>query len=192
MEIHRYEKVWIAVSLVFIVGLIASVVYGVTAANVGAVGNAGTQVNSSDLTNSQFADPGGHWDGPDHYVVHVIARQFLFQPGTERPITVPANATVTFYVTSADVVHGFEVVGTDVNVMAIPGQVTVATTEFDHPTTYGIVCNEYCGAGHQDMQGQIVVVPRSVLPRRAGANGTTATQNDTAPLQATTAGGVTR
>lgn len=170
MEIHRLEKIWIAVSLLFIVGLIASIVYGVAAVGVGTVDDSGQQLDPSGLDDTEFADPGGHWASDDHYVVHVVARQFLFQPGTQEPIMVPANTTVTFYVTSPDVVHGFYVVGTQLNAMVIPGQITEVTTEFDEPKTYGVVCHEYCGAGHQSMAGQLVVVPADAMPRNATGN----------------------
>ncbi|MFB6078815.1 MAG: cytochrome c oxidase subunit II [Halarchaeum sp.] len=187
MDIHRYEKIWIGVSLVFIVGLMASIVYGVVAVGATTVGDSGETVAANDLSNTTFGDPGGHWASDDHYVVNVVAQQFQFRPGTREPVVVPANTTVTFRLTSPDVVHGFEVVGTSVNAMVIPGQVTVATTRFDRPTTYGVVCNEYCGAGHQNMEGQIVVVPRETL-RNASANGTAASL--AAPSADAPAGGV--
>lgn len=33
------------------------------------------------------------------------------------------------------------------------------TVEFDDPGEYGVVCNEYCGFNHHEMEGQIHVVP---------------------------------
>ena len=165
MDVHRFEAIWIAVSIVLIVGWIATVTYGA----VGPPGiemiddSGGTVDDPTDPTASDaFREPGVYEDGPDRYAVYVLARQFNFQPGTGTPIRVPAGSTVTFYVTSSDVIHGFEVVGTNVNAMVIPGQVSAFTVEFDpadEPVTYGIVCNEYCGAGHHVMEGQLVVVP---------------------------------
>ena len=181
MEIHRLEKIWIAVSLVFIVALIASIVYGVAGIGVGTIGDTGQQLDPNGLEDTRFADPGGHWVDDDHYVVNVVARQFLFQPGPQEPIMVPANTTVTFYVTSPDVVHGFDVVGTQLNAMVIPGQETKLTTEFDEPKSYGIICHEYCGAGHQSMAGQLVVVPADEIPKNASAaSGNATTTNASA------------
>lgn len=177
MDIHRYEKIWIAISVLLIIGLITSIVYGVTAKNIGTVRKSHQHINSNNLSNTKFANPGGHWAGPNHYVVHVVGRQWLWQPGSSNPIMVPTNTTVTFYVTSADVVHGFEVVGSKVNVMAIPGQVNKFSTKFNHPKSYGIICNEYCGAGHQNMQGQLVAVPRSTL--KNNTTGTNVTSSNT-------------
>ncbi|MFB6153310.1 MAG: cytochrome c oxidase subunit II [Halodesulfurarchaeum sp.] len=159
MKIHRYEKVWIAVSLALIVGFIATVAYGAVGAGVEMVADDGGTIDPNNIGETPFADPGVRKVGSDRYEVYVVAQQFLFRPGTSKPIRVPAHSTVTFHVTSTDVVHGFQVVGTNLNLMVIPGQVTTATVHFDEPGTYGIVCNEYCGSGHHAMEGKIVVVP---------------------------------
>lgn len=159
MEIHRYEKIWTAVALLLIVGLIATVTYGAVGPGVKMVDDSGGTIDSGSLGETEFADPGVTKTGENQYEVHVVARQFLFQPGTTSPIRVPANSEVTFYITSSDVVHGFEIAGTNVNTMAIPGQVAEITVRFDQPAEYGIVCHEYCGAGHHTMAGQLVVVP---------------------------------
>ncbi|MFB6122143.1 MAG: cytochrome c oxidase subunit II [Haloferacaceae archaeon] len=160
MDIHRYEKLWTAAALLLIVGFIATVTYGAVGPGVKMVDDSGGTVDADNLGNTEFSDPGVRKVGQNEYEVYVVARQFLFQPGTTQPIRVPANSRVTFYITSADVIHGFEVVGTNVNTMAIPGQVAEITVRFDEPAEYGIVCNEYCGAGHHTMEGQLVVVPQ--------------------------------
>ncbi|WP_435067336.1 cytochrome c oxidase subunit II [Haloplanus sp. C73] len=159
MEIHRYEKIWTVAALLIIVGFIATVTYGTVGAGVKMVDDSGGTVDPGSLDDTEFSDPGVTQVGEDEYEVHVVARQFLFQPGTSEPIRVPANSEVTFYITSADVVHGFELVGTNVNTMVIPGQVAEVTVRFDEPGEYGIVCHEYCGGGHHTMAGQLVVVP---------------------------------
>ena len=159
MEIHRYEKLWTVGALLLIVGLIATVTYGAVGPGVTMVDDSGGTVDADSLGDTEFSDPGVTQVGENEYEVHVVARQFLFQPGTAEPIRVPANSEVTFYITAADVVHGFELAGTNVNTMAVPGQVTEVTVRFDEPAQYGIVCHEYCGAGHHTMAGQLVVVP---------------------------------
>ena len=65
---------------------------------------------------------------------------------------------MTFYVTSADVVHGFFIPHTDINMMAIPGWVNEEThTSSRAPATYLLICHEYCGIGHQNMFAKIEV-----------------------------------
>ena len=68
----------------------------------------------------------------------------------------PVGAHVTFYVTSPEVEHGFSVPETGVNTMVTPGWADHTHT-FRTPGKFLLVCNEYCGAGHQIMAGDIEV-----------------------------------
>lgn len=101
-----------------------------------------------------FDHPGVRRLPDGNYEVYYIARVFMFDPQT---ITVPAGKKVTFYVTSADVVHGFYIAQTDVNLMAIPGWVNTASHTFATKGTYLLICHEYCGIGHQNMFAKIEV-----------------------------------
>lgn len=155
MHVHKYEKLWLIASLVLIVGFISTIVFGAVGAGVKMVDDGGGQVNASGLSeHPEFKDPGVRKVGPNEYEVYIIAQQFIFNPDT---IEVPANSNVTFYVTSRDVIHGFEVVKTNVNTMAVPGEVSKMTVRFDEPGTHGIVCNEYCGSSHHTMEGKLIV-----------------------------------
>ena len=166
MHIHRYEKLWFGLSLLLIVGFVATITFGAVGAGIKMVDDSGGTVDvdkiaGGNYADANFAEPGVRQVGSGEYEAHVVARRFAFQPD---PIVVPANSTVTFYVTSADVVHGFQVVGTNANTMVIPGQIAEVTVEFDEldgdePKEYGIVCHEFCGAGHEEMAGQLQVVP---------------------------------
>jgi len=170
MEIHRYEKLWFGLSLLLIVGFIGTITYGAVGAGVQMVSDTGGTVDPSYSTineNEKFAQQEGnraiHVEG-NEYEVAVIAQRFSFSPGTGDPITVPEDSRVTFYVTSPDVIHGFSLVGTNLNTMVIPGQIAEVTVEFDEldgdePKEYGIICHEFCGAGHEEMAGQLQVVP---------------------------------
>ena len=91
---------------------------------------------------------------PGNYEVYVLAQMWQFTPAT---ITVPQGSRVTFYVTSKDVQHGFKIQGTNINMMALPGEVGRLTATFDTPGTYNFLCHEYCGALHHTMYGQLVV-----------------------------------
>lgn len=97
----------------------------------------------------------------EKYDVYLIARMWFFDPNTvpapDSTIAIPAGAEVTFYVTSIDVQHGFKVQDTNVNFMAVPGEVSKLTTTFDEPGTYDYICTEYCGLGHASMYGTIVI-----------------------------------
>jgi cytochrome c oxidase subunit 2 len=167
VDIHRYEKLWTGASLLLIVGFIATVTYGAVAIGVTMVDDSGGTIDADSLgDHPEFGDPGVRAtmeDGERTADAWVVSRQFLYEPGTASPITVPVDTPVTFHVTSADVIHGFSLVGTNVNTMVIPGQVAEITVEFSETGEYGLVCHEYCGAGHHDMAGVVDVVPRAAF-----------------------------
>ena len=98
------------------------------------------------------------------YEIYMIAQMWKFSPGGmpplgagEPPISVPAGSTVTFYVTSKDIQHGFKIQDTNINMMVLPGEVSTLTATFDKPGVYNILCTEFCGANHHFMYGQITV-----------------------------------
>ena len=71
----------------------------------------------------------------------------------------PAGSTVHFEMTSIDVLHGIHIWDTSINAMIIPGQITRVSQTFNQPGEYGVVCHEYCGIGHHQMFGRVVVTP---------------------------------
>lgn len=163
MHVHRFEKLWIGLSLFLIVAFIGIVLFGFTVMDLKVPGiETGETVDPSTvLTQEPFSQPGVRKSSDGHYEVYVLAQQFLFRPGTGQPLTLPADTRITFHMTSPDVIHGFEVPGTNLNSMVIPGQISTFTTIFPEPGTYGIICHEYCGAAHHNMQGEIEIVPKS-------------------------------
>ncbi|MFB6187791.1 MAG: cytochrome c oxidase subunit II, partial [Halobacteriaceae archaeon] len=147
---------------VLILGFIVTIVYGALGPGVAMIGDTGHIVNPDNpIESPHFREPGVYQTSANTYSVYVLAQRFSFRPGTGTPIRIPADTKITFYITSPDVVHGFEVVGTNVNVMVIPGQISKITVRFDDPGTYHIICNEYCGAAHHAMEGTIIVVPQN-------------------------------
>jgi cytochrome c oxidase subunit 2 len=166
MEIHRYEKLWFGLSLLLIVAFIGTITYGAVGVGVQMVSDDGGTVDPDNIgEHEKFQD----WPQPraqhvegDQYEVAIQAIRFNFLPGGTQPIEVPENSEVTFYITSPDVTHGFNIVGTNVNTMVIPGQmaeITVEFGEYDEREEMGILCNEFCGAGHEEMAGEIHVLP---------------------------------
>ncbi|ELY48259.1 cytochrome c oxidase subunit II [Natronorubrum sulfidifaciens] len=155
MNIHSYEKLWLIAALLLIVGFIATITYGSVGLGIAMIDDSEDTVNPGSL-DEDFGEPRVEHVGENEYEAYVIAQTFTYRPD---PIEVPADSEVTFYVTSRDVIHSFSVVGTNVNTMVIPGEVSSMTVEFDDPGEYGIVCNEYCGDFHHTMEGQLHVVP---------------------------------
>ncbi|OLZ40477.1 cytochrome C oxidase subunit II [Natrinema saccharevitans] len=154
MRIHTYEKLWLVGSMVLIVGFIVTITYGSVGLGISMIDDEDENVAPTELNDDErFGEPRVEQVGDDEYAAYVVAQTFVFQPD---PIEVPANSEVTFHVTSRDVIHGFYVPGTNLNAMAIPGQVAEMSVEFDEPGEYGLICHEYCGSAHHDMEGLIV------------------------------------
>ena len=88
------------------------------------------------------------------YQVFAVAQMWQFLPSE---ISIPAGSEVDFYLTSKDVVHGFHIYEKNVNMMAVYGGINKTTVKFDEPGVYKIVCHEYCGVGHDNMEGKVLV-----------------------------------
>src|SRR6187399_2946162 len=92
--------------------------------------------------------------GEKDYEVHIVARMWSFEPPE---IALPPGSHVTIYITSLDVVHGFQIPGTNVNLMAVPGTVNVAEVRFDQAGSHLGICHEFCGMGHERMANRFVI-----------------------------------
>ena len=91
------------------------------------------------------------------YEVYAVAKMWGFMP---EDLTFPEGSTIDLYLTSDDVVHGFNIVKKGVNLMAVPGAITKTSVTFEDAGVYRVVCHEYCGAGHQYMMGKIIITPK--------------------------------
>ena len=89
------------------------------------------------------------------FEVRYVARMWSFEPAE---LILPEKSDVDFHVSSADVTHGFEVAGTNLNLMVVPGIVNSAHHRFDRKGEYLVLCHEYCGLNHQNMSSKIRVV----------------------------------
>jgi cytochrome c oxidase subunit 2 len=88
------------------------------------------------------------------YEVYYVASMWQFQPAE---VFIPVGSEVDMYLVSKDVVHGFNISSKNVNMMAVYGALNKVRVKFDKPGIYDIVCHEYCGVGHQNMRGQVIV-----------------------------------
>ena len=88
------------------------------------------------------------------YRVYYVAGMWQFEPAT---VEIPLESDMDIFLTSKDVVHGFFINKKDVNLMAVPGTINVTRVKFHKRGEYSIVCHEYCGVGHQNMEAKIIV-----------------------------------
>ena len=93
-------------------------------------------------------------------MVRAVGQQYSFTP---QCIVVPSETPVTLRATSADVVHGLLIEGTNVNTMLVPGYVSVLQTSFKAPAQHVMPCQEFCGLGHQGMWGKVKVVDKTAF-----------------------------
>ena len=154
---ERHERVWVFILIVMLTLLLIASMFFVVLDYGVVVGTAGFRTDpAASSTTAPATDAGLVRTGPNAYSVHMLGHIWAWTPS---PLHVPQGATVTFYVTSSDVLHGFEVQGTTINVTAVPGVTGTATYTFSRAGTYHIVCNEFCGVEHQAMIGRIIVDP---------------------------------
>ena len=78
--------------------------------------------------------------------VRAIGQQYSFTPSC---ILVPTDTPVTFRATSADVVHGFLIDGTNINLMLVPGYISSLGARFETPGERLMPCHESCSVGHE-------------------------------------------
>jgi len=158
MHVELYERIWMWAASVLVLAFLGTIIVMSAVQAVTPPSHLETIDPSSIANDPEFGSPGVR-PGPDGgVVVSVVAETFDFMPN---PIEVPANRPVTFRLTSADVIHGFEVVGTNANAMAIPGYVSQFTVTFPKPGEYLIACNEYCGLLHHNMVAKLIVKKES-------------------------------
>ncbi|AXH98374.1 cytochrome B5 [Sporosarcina sp. PTS2304] len=165
MHLHKYEKIWIAFGLgslvlfLLIIGFAAfwkgthpqSHIETIDPQNV----EAHESFQPENLGLTEVAD--------GKYVVNMVASAFNYDFGKEqdgtatKTIRIPKGSTVLFQITSKDVVHGFQVAGTNVNMMVEPGHISRYETVMKNTGEFTVVCNEYCGIGHHLMFGTVEV-----------------------------------
>lgn len=154
MLIERYEKIFMVLGGLFLLGAIVALGVSVVGGHASLPKPAGRIEPDQVTTTPPFDEPGVFQTGEDTYDVVMVAQAWQWTP---QEISVPAGAEVTFIVTSVDAVHGFLVPNSQINAMVIPGQITEVTQTFDEPGLYSVICHEYCGIGHHTMGGLITV-----------------------------------
>ncbi|MDV6377033.1 cytochrome c oxidase subunit II [Sporosarcina sp. GW1-11] len=165
MHLHKYEKVWLAFGLgslvlfLLIIGFAAFWKGTHPQSHIETIDPQNVEANESfqpeNLGLTEVAD--------GKYVVNMVASAFNYDFGKEqdgtatKTIRIPKGSTVLFQITSKDVVHGFQVAGTNVNMMVEPGHISRFEAVMKNTGEFTVVCNEYCGIGHHLMFGTVEV-----------------------------------
>jgi cytochrome c oxidase subunit 2 len=100
--------------------------------------------------------------------VRAIGQQYSFTPAC---ILLPAQTPITLRATSADVIHGILIQGTNINTMLVPGYVSEQHMRFEKTGDYLMPCQEFCSFGHEGMWGKVKVIDKTEFASRAKNGG---------------------
>jgi cytochrome c oxidase subunit 2 len=157
MKVDLYERIWMwGVSLMLAV-FFASTAAAAFGRQIHPPSHIETIDPTKALSDPRFRRQGVTVDASGRVHATVVGMMFTWLP-TE--LVLPSDTPVTFHLTSADVVHGYQIVRTNGQSMVIPGYVSQFTTQFASGE-YLVACNEYCGVGHHTMATKLKVVPRA-------------------------------
>jgi len=87
-------------------------------------------------------------------IIKIVAQRFVYIPNQ---ITLKKGEPVRLEFTSLDFIHGFNVPDLNIRADLPPGKITTIHLMPDKAGIYEFICDNFCGAGHEDMGGKIVV-----------------------------------
>jgi cytochrome c oxidase subunit 2 len=87
-------------------------------------------------------------------VVKVVAQRFQFTPSE---IALKSGQPVVLEITSLDFIHGFNIPELGIRTNLLPGPPTRVAIKALAPGRYDFLCDNFCGSGHEEMNGTIVV-----------------------------------
>jgi len=91
---------------------------------------------------------------PAERTLQVTARKFSYLPNE---LTLKRGEPVILEFTTEDILMGFNVPELGLRVSIVPGQVTHLRFVPQQTGTFPFHCDIFCGSGHEDMTGTIVV-----------------------------------
>jgi cytochrome c oxidase subunit 2 len=163
---ERAERRWAVVSL----GIVVTLVFLATFAGVHQATMPQAVVETVDPTTLHIAGEfiesnlGSAVEPDGSVTVRLIGQQYSFTP---QCILIPTKTRITFRGASADVVHGFLIQKTNVNLMLVPGYVSTLSARFAAPAESLMPCHEYCGTGHEAMWAHVRVIDKSEFMKLA-------------------------
>ncbi len=167
---ERTEKRWATISIVIIIVLALLAAF----AGIHQVTMPQARVETTDPTrlhlSGEFVESnlGSALESNGAVTVRAIGQQYSFTPAC---ILVPAQTPITMRATSADVVHGILVQGTNVNTMLVPGYVSEQFMRFEKTGDYLMPCQEFCSFGHEGMWGKVRVIDKAEFASKAKSGG---------------------
>ncbi len=158
----RIERRWATVSIVIIGVLVGmAAVVGIHQATM-PQGHVETADPRTLHLSGEFIESnlGSEIQSDGSVIVRAIGQQYSFTP---QCLVVPAETPITLRATSADVVHGLLIEGTNINTMLVPGYVSELPIQFKAAGEHVMPCQEFCGVGHQGMWAKVKVVDKTAF-----------------------------
>jgi cytochrome c oxidase subunit 2 len=91
---------------------------------------------------------------PEPKVIHINAKKFEYSPST---ITLKKGEPVVLELSSEDRTHGFNLKDFEIRDDVKPGEVTRIAFTPGKTGSFTFSCDVYCGGGHPDMSGTLIV-----------------------------------
>lgn len=91
--------------------------------------------------------------GPER-VISIVASKFQFEPAS---IEVQRGEAVVLQLTSLDGMMGFNLPAFKLRTDLVPGQTSSVRLTPDQVGRFGFRCDVFCGDGHEDMDGTLIV-----------------------------------
>jgi plastocyanin len=110
---------------------------------------------------------------PPGKAAYLLATRYSWYP----ELVLQSGTQYRIWISSGDVLHGFSIVGghQNLNLEIAPNHAFGVRLTPGDPGRYRIVCNEYCGLGHQEMTSFITVVSAAEMAEHVAAGGGTGT-----------------
>lgn len=86
--------------------------------------------------------------------VRIGAKKFAFHPNK---VTVKLGRPVVLVLTSEDRIHGLKLPELGLRAEIVPGQETRVSLTPQKAGSFAFFCDVFCGDGHEDMDGTLVV-----------------------------------
>ena len=159
VHVDHLEQKWINITLLIIAVLVGIITIDAFFHGINPPSKVETIDSAKLHLSKEFAESnlGVQLDDKGDITIRMVAGRYSFFP---KHISVPAETKLTFRWVSMDVLHGVHIPMTNMSTMIVPGYVAEITTSFPKPGEYPVLCNEYCGLGHNHMWSNISVIAK--------------------------------
>ena len=87
-------------------------------------------------------------------VIEIVAQRFRYTPNE---IVLQKGKPARLEFRALDFTHGFTIPDLGIRADLPPGRVTIVRLTPDKVGAYDFLCDNFCGAGHEQMNGKIIV-----------------------------------